>query len=298
MADGISGRTRVCGIFGCPVEHSFSPAMQNAAFKAAGLDYVYVPFLVRPGHLQAAVEAVRALDMAGVNVTIPHKETVLSFLDEISEEARLTGAVNTIVNRTGRLFGDNTDGKGFLRSLKENTGFTPAGKTALLIGAGGAARAVAVQLALAGLKKLFLANRSEGRARELAAFLAAQAGTEVEVIPWPKGESEVLPGRAVTESDLVVQATSLGMYPRQQETVPLPFELFGPGKVACDLVYNPVETLFLQKAGQAGATAVDGLGMLLYQGALAFELWTGIAAPVGAMREALVRLYPVKKNGS
>lgn len=287
MASGISGRTRVCGIFGHPVEHSFSPAMHNAAFDAAGLDYTYVPFPVEPGNLPAAVGAVRALGLAGVNVTIPHKKAVLPLLDDLSEEARLIGAVNTIVNRSGRLYGDNTDGRGFLRSLKERAGFDPAGKTALILGAGGAARAVAVQLALAGARNLLLANRSAERAAELAGFISGKTGVELEVVPWPEGEEEVLPGEALRESDLVVQTTPLGMHPHISKTVPLSFELFRPGQVACDLVYNPVETLFLRDAGRAGAVAVDGLGMLLYQGALAFELWTGKPAPVEVMRKAL-----------
>lgn len=290
MVSGISGRTRVCGIFGYPVEHSFSPAMHNAAFAALGLDYIYVPFPVLPANLPGAVAAVRALGLAGVNVTIPHKEAVLPLLDELSEEARLIGAVNTIVNRSGQLHGDNTDGRGFLRSLEEKAGFTPAGKTALILGAGGAARAVAVQLALAGTKRLLLANRSQSRARELAGFVAERTGVRVEMVPWPRKDNEMLPGEALLEAELVVQATPMGMHPNASETVPLPFDLFRPGQVACDLVYNPVETLFLKKAREAGAAAVDGLGMLLYQGALAFELWTGAAAPVEVMREALTKV--------
>lgn len=289
MASGISGGTKVCGIFGHPVEHSFSPAMHNAAFKALGLDYTYVPFPVAPGNLQAAVASVKALGLTGVNVTIPHKEAVLPMLDEISGEAGLIGAVNTIVHRSGSLYGDNTDGRGFLRALREKAGFAPAGKTALILGAGGAARAVAVQLALAGASRLLLANRSEKRAGELADFVLKKTGVNAVVLPWPKGEYDVLPGEALLEAELVVQTTSLGMHPNDSVSPPLPFDRFRPGQVACDLVYNPVETLFLRRAGQTGATTVDGLGMLLYQGALAFELWTGVAAPVDVMREALLK---------
>lgn len=291
MANGINGKTRVCGIFGFPVGHSFSPAMHNAAFAAASLNNVYVPFPVEPGSLPAAVEAVRALGMAGVNVTIPHKQAVLPLLDELSEEAQLIGAVNTIVNRSGRLCGYNTDGRGFLLSLEKNAGFTPAGKTALILGAGGAARAVAVQLAMTGTKKLLLANRSEKRAGELARFLAGKTGVAAEVVPWPKKEDDTLPGEALLEADLVAQTTPLGMHPNYSESVPLPFNLLREEQVVCDLVYNPVETLFLKKAGQAGAIAASGLGMLLYQGALAFELWTGVAAPVEVMRKALEEVF-------
>jgi len=287
LLTGISGRTKVCGIFGCPVEHSFSPAMHNAAFDALDLDFVYVPFPVEPGCLPAAVEAVRSLGLAGVNVTIPHKQAVLPLLDEVTEEARLIGAVNTIVNNSGRLLGDNTDGRGFLRALMEHAGFTPAGKTALILGAGGAARAVAVQLALAGVRKVFLSNRSKKRAEALAGLLVEIAGPAVEVVPWPgDGENSDMAG-VLQFVDLVVQTTSVGMYPEENSTIPLPFLSFGPGQVACDLVYNPVETLFMKRAGRAGATTLNGLGMLLYQGVLSFELWTGKAAPVEVMREAL-----------
>ncbi len=286
MASGISGRTKICGIYGCPVEHTFSPAIHNAAFDAAGLDYAYVPFRVEHRSLAAAIEALRALGMVGVNVTIPHKETVLPLLDELSDEAKLTGAVNTIVNRAGKLYGDNTDGKGYLRALRE-AGFDPAGKNVLFLGAGGAARAVAMQLALAGVKKINFANRTGRRAVELARAVAEAAGIRVETIPWPEQAGGKLPARVLAESDLVVQATPLGMSPNTDEAVPLPFEAFRPGQTASDLIYNPVETLFLKKAGQAGAETVNGMGMLLHQGTLAFELWTGVAAPLEVMRAAL-----------
>jgi shikimate dehydrogenase len=294
MASGISGRTKICGIFGCPVEHTFSPAIHNAAFAAAGLDYAYVPFRVEPGRLAAAVEALRALGMVGVNVTIPHKETVLPLLDELSDEAKLIGAVNTIVNRSGKLYGDNTDGKGYLRALRE-AGFEPAGKTVLFLGAGGAARAVAMQLALAGVKKINFANRTSRRAGELAHSVAEATGIQVETIPWPDQAEGKLPARFLAESDLVVQATPLGMSPHIDEAVPLPFEVFRPGQVASDLIYNPVETLFLKKAGQVGADTVNGMGMLLHQGALAFELWTGAAAPLEVMRAALKKELAERK---
>jgi shikimate dehydrogenase len=288
MASGISSRTKVCGIFGYPLEHTFSPAMHNAAFEAAGLDFVYLPFPVDADRLQQAVAAVKSLGLVGVNVTIPHKEAVLPLLDELSEEARLIGAVNTIVNHSGRLYGENTDGRGFLCSLRKTANFLPSGKTVLLLGAGGAARAVAVELALAGVRKIILTNRSKSRAEEMAAYLSSRIGTCTEVLTWPEPE-DLLPGEALQSADLVVQATSLGMYPCCAQTVPLPFNLFRPGQVACDLVYNPVQTEFLRRAGEAGATVMGGLGMLLHQGALAFELWTGKAAPLEAMGKALVK---------
>lgn len=287
MKNAISGRTGVCGIFGYPVAHSFSPAMHNAAFSALGLDFVYVPFLVEPDHLPVAVEAVKTLGLAGVNVTIPHKQAVLTFLDEITEAAALIGAVNTIVNQSGHLLGDNTDGKGFLHALEEKTGFTPAGKTVLILGAGGAARAVAVQLALAGVKKVFVANRSRERAELLAALLVEKTMAAAEVVSWPGGKENQRLVEVLRDTELVVQTTPLGMYPNEGLALPLPDSVFKPGQVVCDLVYNPAETLFLKHARDVGATAINGLGMLLYQGVLAFELWTGVAAPVQVMRKAL-----------
>jgi len=290
MKTGIDGRTKVCGIFGCPVGHSLSPAMHNAAFAAAGLDYVYVPFPVAPEKLPQAVEAVRALEMAGVNVTVPHKEAVLPLLDELSEAAALIGAVNTIVNRSGRLYGDNTDGRGFLRSLEMGPGFLPAGKTALILGAGGAARAVAVQLALAGAGRLIIANRTPARALELTSFLNKRTGVETGAATWPGTPGGIAGFTSLAEefasSDLIVQATSIGLQ-HDAGWTGLPFDRMRPEQVVCDLVYKPPETSFLKAARRAGARAVNGLGMLLYQGALAFEMWTGVPAPVSVMQEAL-----------
>ncbi|NQS76182.1 MAG: shikimate dehydrogenase [Peptococcaceae bacterium] len=288
MVNGISGCTKICGVFGCPVGHTLSPIMHNAAFTATGLRYVYVPFEVAPYTLPAAVEGIRALGMAGVNLTVPHKEAVLPLLDGISDEAAHIGAVNTIINREGYLYGENTDGKGYLKALRE-AGFVPAGRTVLFLGAGGSARAVAVQLALAGAGKLVFANRTEARAAQLAQFVTDRTGTVTDLAPWPERPGDQVLAQVLAEADLVVQTTSLGMSPNVYETVPLPFANFRPGQVASDLVYNPPETLFLKKARLGGAVTVSGLGMLLHQGALAFELWTGVPAPLEAMREALQR---------
>ncbi|TEB06624.1 Shikimate dehydrogenase [Pelotomaculum schinkii] len=289
MAGGINGLTKVCGIFGDPVQHSLSPAMHNAAFAATGLDYIYVPFQVEKANLPDAIKALRALNLAGVNITIPHKETVLPHLDEISMEAGFIGAVNTVVNRQGHLRGENTDGRGFIKALSEQVGFNPKGKTALVLGAGGAARAVAVQLALSGPAKLVLANRSRPRAEGLAKLIAEKTGAAVAVAEWPAQGLQHSDSRMIANADLVVQATPVGMYPYTAETVFFPFERLKQGVVVCDLVYNPARTNFLNKAAHFGAVTVNGLGMLLYQGALAFELWTGITAPVEVMRDALMK---------
>lgn len=285
----INGKTRICGIYGYPLEHTYSPAMHNAAFNEMGLNYCYLPFLVKPGSLKVAVEALRALGIAGVNVTIPHKEAVIPLLDDLSEEASIIGAVNTIVNRDGKLSGENTDGSGFLRSLLEETNFDPSGRTAIILGAGGAARAVAIQLALAGAGKLTIANRSLKRAEELAFMISLKTGTSTAVVQLPDKPGQDFLVDIIEEADLVVQTTPLGMYPHHQSLLPFPFKGIRPGQIVYDLVYNPVKTLFLKKAGAAGAITVSGLGMLLHQGALAFEMWTGVKAPVGVMRDSLMR---------
>ena len=285
MANWINGKTRLCGIFGDPVAHSFSPAMHNAAFAALGLNWVYLPFAVAPAHLASAVAGIRALGLAGVNVTIPHKQGILPYLDELSAEARLIGAVNTVINRDGSLYGENTDATGFLVALGEETGFRPAGKTALIIGAGGAARAVAAKLALAGVGELYITNRTRERAEDLAALLENHTKAKIQVLTWPTESGEALK----LKPDLTVQTTSAEMIAKGKATDWLPSAVWGPGQVVCDLVYNPAETPLMRSAGGAGATVLGGLGMLLHQGALAFQLWTGRAAPLDIMKQALLR---------
>lgn len=282
----VNGRTKVCGIFGFPLEHSFSPYMQNTAFSFLKLNYIYVPFPVPPVALPVAVAGIKALNLAGVNITIPHKEQVISFLDEVTPSARLTGAVNTIVNQKGYLQGHNTDGAGFLRSLKEKMCFQPAGKKVLLLGAGGAARAVAVALALAGVRQFTIVNRTLEHAVTLARLLKENSGLEAEALPWSKTK-EGIPAKVVEQADLIVQATSIGMYPYPNNCLAIPFARLHPEQIVCDLIYNPSQTLFLKRAAAAGARVMNGSGMLLYQGALAFELWTGKPAPVAIMQEAL-----------
>ncbi|MFZ5633933.1 MAG: shikimate dehydrogenase [Bacillota bacterium] len=289
---GIDGKTRICGIFGYPVEHSFSPAMHNAAFDCLGMNWVYVPFAVKPADLSAAVAAVRALNLAGVNVTVPHKQAVVEFMDRLSPAARLSGAVNTVVNSGGLLTGHNTDGEGFVRALEEEAGMQPAKAPALILGAGGAARAVAVALALNGCPEVVIANRTAGRAGELGDLIRNQTGCASSVLAWPG-----IPGRGSGEYHewagvlsrvrLVVQTTPLGMHPREGEVPPFPFEMLNSGHVLVDLVYNPACTGFMKLGEAAGARVFNGMGMLLHQGAIAFELWTGQKPPVDIMRNAL-----------
>ncbi|MBE3581379.1 MAG: shikimate dehydrogenase [Thermoanaerobacteraceae bacterium] len=276
--------TRLVGLLGYPVAHSFSPQIHNAAFRALGLDWVYLAFGVEPSRLPTAVEGIRALGFAGANVTIPHKESIMAYLDEIHPLARLIGAVNTVVSREGKLLGYNTDAGGFLRSLEE-AGVDPAGKRALILGAGGAARAVAFALAQARCAALTLANRTEDRAQELARGLGEAGFRAVEVAPWEGGSLAVV----IPEVDMVINTTSIGMAP-DRERLPLDPGLLRPRQVACDIVYNPPETAFLKEARLRGCLVISGLSMLLYQGAEAFTLWTGREAPVEVMREVLYNL--------
>lgn len=290
MPRTIDGQTRVTGLFGYPVEHTLSPAMHNAAFTRAGLNWVYVAWPVKPDALPAALAAVRALDMPGVNLTIPHKEAATAHLDELDYLARLTGAVNTVVNREGRLVGYNTDGPGFTLFLQRDLNFAPAGSRAILLGTGGAARAVAVGLLREGLDLLWISGRHREKSEQLAGDLARHFPERTAILPWYDASNRTAGAAwtsALRSAGLVVQTTPLGMSPHRNTLPPFPFELLTPGHLVVDIVYNPPCTLFLQQAASRGARVENGLGMLLYQGVLAWELWTGQAAPVTAMRQAL-----------
>lgn len=283
----IDASTRLVVLLGYPVHHSYSPAMQNAAFRAAGLNLVYLAASVPPERLAPAVAAVAALDMPGANVTVPHKERVPAFLDEVAPEARLLGAVNTIVHRNGRLVGHNTDGTGFLRALRE-AGYDPRGEAVVVLGAGGAARAVAVTLALEGAKEIVVFNRTLDRAHQLAALVRERGCGGAAALGWEALEGQTPEARAAfVRAGLVVQTTSLGMSPRLEDGPPVPPEWMSANHLAYDLVYNPSDTAFLRMARKAGARTAGGAGMLLHQGAAAFELWTGRDAPLAAMKQAL-----------
>jgi len=277
----IKASTGLLALLGYPVEHSISPQMHNAALTEAGLDMVYLAFAVTAAGLPAALAGLQALGFRGANVTVPHKEAVIKHLDVIEPAAARIGAVNTIVNDGDRLIGYNTDADGFLRSLRE-AGFDPAGKTAAIIGAGGAARAVAFALARAGCAGLVVANRTSARAQELADALGGQY---LYVAACSLEEQDLRP--QLLKADLVINTTSVGMWP-EVNSVPLPIAWLQEGQWVYDLVYNPLETRFLSEARNRGCRTVSGLGMLLYQGAAAFTLWTGKTAPVQIM-EAVLR---------
>ncbi|MBC7314911.1 MAG: shikimate dehydrogenase, partial [Chloroflexi bacterium] len=268
------------GVIGWPIAHSLSPAMHNAAFAALGLDWCYVPFAVPPERLAEAVRGLHALGVRGVNATVPHKEALLPLVNALTPEAEAIGAVNTLLFRAEGILGHNTDAAGFLRALHE-AGFDPSGCTALVFGAGGAARSVVYALATVGARVILL-NRTVERAEALAAALRERLPkADLSTGPLtPEGIERHLP------VDLIVNATTLGMWP-QVEASPWPARLPFPKSAFCyDLVYTPRETHFMHQARAAGAQAASGLGMLVHQGAESFALWTGIQPPVEVMRAA------------
>jgi len=280
----ITADTKTLAIFGDPVGHSISPPMQGAALRALGIDMVYLAFRVAPKDLGGAVEAIRALGIRGVNVTIPHKERVLEFLDDLDETARVLGAVNTIVNNNGVLKGYNTDAGGYIRSLKGETGFNPLGRRALVAGAGGAARAVVYGLAAGGARSIVITNRTIARAEALAEELGAVCPeAEISAAALTCNEMEGY----LKKTDLLVNATSLGM--RGEGRLSLPLRLLNKKTVVSDIVYTPMETELLKKAGALGLATHGGLGMLVCQGAMSFELWTGKKAPIEVMKKAALK---------
>jgi shikimate dehydrogenase len=275
----ISGKTSVYGILGYPVAHSFSPEMHNAAFKKLGMDACYVPFAVPPEKLESAVRAVIPLGLRGLNVTVPHKERVLKHLDGLSDEARLIGAVNTIEVTQGKLIGHNTDGRGFLRALKEHG--VPKGRNIVFVGAGGAARAVSFSLALAGVASIAFCDLDVRKASLLAKDIREKTS-----VPAVAIEQESLPEHAA-EADYLINATPLGL--KRKDPLPIPAKLVQKKHLIADLVYNPPDTALLKMARKQGARVLPGLGMLLYQGVIAFEIWTGEKAPIRTMKNALSR---------
>lgn len=275
----ISGKTRVCGVIGDPIEHTLSPIMHNAAFEALKLDYVFLAFKVKPAEVGNAISGMRALTIHGLNVTMPHKSTVINYLDEIDQASKTIGSVNTILNKDGRLFGFNTDGIGALKALREN-GVEPRGKKVLLLGAGGAARAIAYILAQEA-DELVILNRTPKPAAELADLLKQKFKKKISA-------GELSPNAVkdnFADADVLINATSVGMKPNANQT-PVAPEWLKPDLAVMDIVYNPIETKLAKDAKAAGAKVVSGVEMLIYQGTASFEIWTGCKAPVEVMRKA------------
>lgn len=280
----LTATTRIAAVIGDPIAHSRSPLMHNAAFAALGLDFAYGAFRVRPDDVGAAVAAVRALGLAGLNVTIPHKQAVIPHLDELTAVARLTGAVNTIVNREGTLHGDNTDVPGLSRALDE-AGLAPRVKLAIVLGAGGSARAAVVAMAQRARTVVIAARRAE---QAQALIDAIQPGVRARLVSVPLAalaDGEGSAGAHLAAVDVVLNTTPVGM--KGEPFLPFAFSSTPRHCLFYDLVYTERVTPFLAAARRSRRRGVNGLGMLLHQGAVAFERWTGVAAPVEVMRRAL-----------
>jgi shikimate dehydrogenase len=274
-----SGKTRVCAVIGDPIEHSLSPAIQNAAFGALGLDFVYAAFRVKPSEVANALAGIRALGIVGFNVTMPHKEAVIAHLDQIDETAKFLNSVNTIHNNDGKLLGYSTDGTGALMALKEN-GADPKGKRVLMLGSGAAARAIAFTL-VQETDELVVLNRTVSEAKELAQTLKQKFNKKVVA----DSLSPDIIKEKICDSDILLNTTSVGMKPNLSQGLIDPSTLKADLTVM-DIVYNPVETKLAVDAKAAGAKVISGVEMLIYQGAASFEIWTGKQAPVQVMRKA------------
>jgi len=267
------GSTRVAAVIGSPVGHSLSPVLHNAAFEALGLDWVFVALEVAPGRAVEAVSAMRNLGLAGLSVTMPHKSDCAAAVDRLMPAAAELGAVNCVVCDGPDLVGHNTDGDGFLDALRLDLGVEPVGRRVVVIGAGGAARAVIRALAGAGAADVAVLNRTAARAEE-AARLAGAVG-------------RVGADEDVASADLVVNATPVGMGEPGPDALPVPADALHDGQVVADLVYQPLVTPLLRAATACGATTLNGVGMLLHQASRAFQLWTGEPAPIEVMRRAM-----------
>jgi shikimate dehydrogenase len=281
----ITGKTKVLGIIGHPVEHSLSPLMQNAALAALGLDYIYVPFPVEPRNLALAVQGLFSLGIRGFNVTLPHKAAIIPLLDRIAPEADLSGAVNTVCREEGRFVGYNTDGAGLLKSLGDDLSFSPAGASVLILGAGGAARGAVAALCRAGVARIFVANRTkENGAALVDTFRGKFADVQFFLASLEREElAECLKG-----ADLLVNTTSVGM---NGSSLPgLDLQLLSSGAKVYDMVYSPPETPLLVAARLHNLSCANGLGMLAAQGEAAFSLWTGMESPRGLMKRKLLEV--------
>lgn len=275
----ITGKTRVCGVIGEPIEHTLSPLMHNAAFETLRLDYVFLAFRVKPAQVESAVNGMRALNIRGLNITMPHKSTIIKHLDRVDLSAQIVNSVNTVLNKENLLFGFNTDGVGALKALKEN-GVELKGRKVLLLGAGGAARAIAYTMAKEA-DELAVLNRTVKQAQALAKLLEKSFNKKISTGSLSPTDIQ----SNLKDSDILINATSVGMKPRAEES-PVPLKLLRSNLAVMDIVYNPLETKLAKDSKAAGARVVSGVEMLIYQGAASFELWTGKSAPIEVMRQA------------
>jgi shikimate dehydrogenase len=275
----ISGKTRVCSVIGDPIEHTLSPTIHNAAFNHLELDFVFLAFRVKAADLENAIQGMRGLGIHGLNVTMPHKSTVIGCLDEVDSTVKFLGSANTILNKDGKLSGFNTDGIGALKALREN-GAELSEKKMLLLGAGGAAKAIAFSLA-EEVGELVVLNRAAEKAKKLAEALERTLNKKV--VGGSLSPDTIV--KNLQDSDVLINATSVGMHPEANQSI-VPPQWLRSDLTVMDIVYNPVETKLAKDAKAAGAKVVSGVEMLIYQGAASFEIWTGLSAPIDVMRRA------------
>lgn len=280
----ITGTTKLTALLGSPVSHSISPQMHNESFRLLGLDYVYLAFDIKPGQLREAVSGLKAAGICGFNLTMPLKVHILPYLDELTPAASLAGAVNTVIVQEGRLIGHTTDGAGYMRSVSD-AGFDITGKKMTLLGAGGAATAICVQAALDGVSSIDMFKRKNETWDKTAAFCERVAsGTGCNVRLLDIGDSGLL-ADSISGSAILTNATSVGMEPKSDASpVPDP-SMLAQGLIVSDIIYNPRETLLMKQAKERGCPCFNGMYMLLYQGAAAFECWTGQEMPTGIIKE-------------
>ncbi|MBQ8506439.1 MAG: shikimate dehydrogenase [Clostridia bacterium] len=277
-------RAELVGVFGDPVDGNPTGVVEEAGFAAAGLNYRYITCRVAVEDLADAMRGMRATGMKGVNLTMPHKIAVLEHLDELSEAARIIGAVNTVVRKGDKFIGENTDGKGFVRSVKD-AGIPLEGKVITILGAGGAAKAIGVECALAGAKKINIINRNHTRGEELVKTITENTASAAAYFPW-EGTAQ-LP----EDTEILINGTCVGLHPDVDAYPDINYDCIKPGMPVCDVVFNPAMPVFLKKAEEKGANILTGLGMLVNQAALNFELWTGVPAPRDVMMEALIKEF-------
>ncbi|MBD3176049.1 MAG: shikimate dehydrogenase [Armatimonadia bacterium] len=285
-----SASTQVFAVIGHPVGHSLSPAMHSAAIDALGLDAVYVAFDIEPGRIPAAMDGMRAMGIRGMNVTIPHKAAVMECMDVVEETARLARGVNTVTNDQGHLVGSSTDGPGFMRSLSE-AGVDVAAQSVVIAGSGGGARAIAAALA-AEAQQVTIAARNADARTELASMVHELGGRAAATDLTRTSLSE-----ALARSSILINTTPLGMWPNVADCIPVRENDLTPNHVVVDIVPNPTNTLLLRRADSQGAKTVDGLGMLVHQGAISLETWTGQPAPVDGMRAAAEAMLAARRGG-
>jgi len=281
----ITGTTKIIGVFGYPVKHSLSPVFQNAAFEYLGLDYIYIPVEVSPENLGKAIEGIKALNFVGVNLTIPHKKAVIQYIDEIDEKARIIESVNTLVNKDGWLKGYSTDGYGFIRSLKEEKGIDISGKNVFILGAGGSAYAITGASIKEGVSKIYICNRTGEKAELLKNTLSKRLQFQnILVVPFEERNDK----KYWKDIDLIVNTTSVGM--KEGESSLIDEKNIVSVRLVYDLVYNR-KTELIQLAEKNGIPHMDGILMLIYQGAVSFELWTGMKAPIEIMKRSIRATY-------